>query len=212
MRTLTTDQRTPEWVAARVGFLCASRASDMLATVKDGEAAKRRDLRLQIVCERLTGQSQDDNYVNAAMQRGIDKEADALGAYEVSSGNLVSTTGFIAHDELMAGCSPDGLIGEKGGLELKCPKSATHLGYLRSGKVPSAYLAQILHSLWVTGRDWWDFASFDDRFPEPLQLFCVRVQRNEDEIEAYDKVARFFLKEIEAEVSSVAEMARKAAA
>ncbi len=212
MRVLCDEQRTPEWIAARVGFLCASRASDMLATVKDGEAAKRRDLRLQIVCERLTGQSQDDTYVNAAMQRGIDKESEALGAYEVLSGNLVSTTGFLAHDDVMAGCSPDGLIGDKGGLELKCPKSATHLGYLRSGKVPSAYLAQILHSLWVTGRDWWDFASFDDRFPEPLQLFRVRVLRNEDEIEAYDKVARFFLKEIDAEVETVAEMARKAAA
>lgn len=184
----------------------------MLATVKTGEAAARRDLRLQIVCERLTNQSQDDTYVNAAMQRGIEKEADALGAYEVLTGNVVSTTGFLAHDELMAGCSPDGLIGDKGGLELKCPKSATHLGYLRSGKVPSQYLAQIALSLFVTGREWWDFASFDDRFPEPLQMFCVRVTRASVDTTAFEASVRAFLKEVDAEVEAVAEMARQAAA
>lgn len=212
MRILTTEQRTADWYQARVGFLCASRAADMLATIKSGEAAARRDLRLQIVVERLTNQSQDDTYVNAAMQRGIDKEADALGAYEVASGNLVSTTGFLAHDELMAGCSPDGLIGDTGGLELKCPKSATHLSYLRSGRVPSLYLAQITQSLLVTGREWWDFASFDDRFPEPLQLFCVRVNRADVDMKAYELAARLFLNEVQAECDAVAEMARKAAA
>lgn len=125
---------------------------------------------------------------------------------------LVSTTGFLAHDELMAGCSPDGLIGDKGGLELKCPKSATHLGYLRSGKVPGQYIAQITQSLLVTGRDWWDFASFDDRFPEALQLFCVRVNRADVDLKAYELAARLFLNEVQAEVDAVAEMARKAAA
>lgn len=212
MRTLTADQRTAEWHQARVGMLCASRAADMLATVKVGEAAARRDLKMQLVCERLTGQSQEDGYINAAMQRGIDKEADALGAYEVLTGNVVRTTGFLAHDELMAGCSPDGMVGEDGGLELKCPKSATHLSYLRTGKVPSAYLPQITHSLWITGRAWWDFASFDDRFPEPLQLFCLRVKRSDIDVQAYDLAAQLFLSEIDAEVNAVAEMARKAAA
>ena len=184
----------------------------MLATVKTGEAAARRDLRLQIVCERLTGQSQEDGYVNAAMQRGIDKEAHAFVAYEALTGNLASVVGFLAHDTLMAGCSPDGLIGDKGGLELKCPKSSTHLGYLRSGRVPSAYLAQITHSLWITGYDWWDFLSFDDRFPEPLQMFYRRVRRTDVDIPAYELAARLFLSEIQAEVEAVAEMARKAAA
>ena len=152
MIIVTTDQRTPEWQGARIGKLTGSRASDMLATIKTGEAAARRDLRLQLVCEILTGQSQEDGYINAAMQRGIDKEADAFAAYEAVTGELAAPVGFLAHDTLASGCSPDGEVGGyRGILELKNPKTATHIGYLRSGKVPSLYLPQITHNLWITG-------------------------------------------------------------
>lgn len=213
MRILTTDQRTDEWRQARVGMLTASCAADMMATIKTGEAAARRDLRLRLVVERLTGQSQEDGYVNAAMQRGIDKECDALAAYEALTGNLVSPVGFLAHDTLPTGCSPDGQIDNFTGLlELKCPKSATHLSYLRTpGRVPKEYLHQIVHALWITGAQWCDFLSFDDRFPLPLQTFYVRVPRNETDLTAYEIMVRSFLAEVERECKEVDTLAGAAA-
>ena len=102
----------------------------------------------------MTGIPQDDDngFVNAAMQRGIDMEGAAIEAYEAATGALVRRTGFISHDELAAGCSLDGDIDDCTGiLEVKCPKSATHLATVRSGAVPSSYLPQITHNLWVTG-------------------------------------------------------------
>ncbi len=204
MRVLCTEQRVPEWYQARVGKLTGSAAGDMLARIKTGEAAARRDLRTRLVCERLTGQSQEDGFVSPAMQHGIDTEARAFAAYESVAGHLVNRVGFIAHDVLEAGCSPDGEIGGFVGLvELKCPKSATHLKYLRTGAAPSDYLPQITHNLWVTGAQWCDFVSFDDRFPPALQLFLVRVDRNETEIAAYEVIVRAFLTEVEKELAEL---------
>jgi hypothetical protein len=196
-------QRSEEWFAARAGRLTASNARDMLATIKSGEAAARRDLRMRLVVERLTGTAQDDGYVNDAMQRGIELEPDALAAYESLSGNLASAVGFLAHTDLMAGGSPDGVIGDFDGLvELKCPKSATHFGYLRNGVVPVDYLPQLTHLLWLTGCPWIDFLSYDPRFPKKLQTFYVRLERDEKAIEEYDAKVRAFLDEVDREVSA----------
>ena len=203
------EQRSPEWFAARLGRLTGSRAGDMLATIKSGEAAARRDLRMQLVCERLTGQVQEDGFINAAMQRGIDCEPLAFAAYEAQSGNMVQRTGFLSHNEHLAGCSLDGHVGDFTGIvELKCPKSATHLRYLRGTGVPAEHLPQILHNLWITGAAWCDFVSFDDRFPEPLQLFVARVQPvTEFEIGDYRVKALAFLAEVERDVLAVQTMA-----
>src|SRR6476620_6796433 len=109
----------------------------MLATIKTGEAAARRDLRTQLVVERLTGQPQEDSFLNAAMQWGIDHEADAFAAYEAHSGNLVRRTGFLMHTSLMVGCSLDGDVEDFAGIvEIKCPKSATHYGYIKTKELP----------------------------------------------------------------------------
>lgn len=206
MIEVCTEQRVPAWYQARLGKLTGSVAGDMLARIKTGEAAARRDLRLRLVCERLTGTSQEDVFVNAAMQWGIDKEADAFAAYESATGHLVNRVGFLAHESLEAGCSPDGEIGGYVGIvELKCPKSATHLKYLRAGTVPSDYLPQITHNLWITGAAWCDFASFDDRFPPSLQLVRVRVERNQADIDAYELMARAFLVEVEKELAELSE-------
>ncbi len=202
------EQRSPAWFAARLGRLTGSRAADMLATIKTGEAAARRDYRTQLVCERLTGQLQEDLFVNAAMQRGVDCEPLAFAAYEARTGQMVQRTGFCAHIEHMAGCSLDGHIGDFDGLiELKCPKSATHLKYLRSGDVPAEHLAQMTHNLWVTGAAWCDFVSYDDRFPEALHLFVVRLARDEAAIAAYAEKALAFLAEVTRDVEVVSTMA-----
>lgn len=205
---VTADQRSPEWFTARLGRLTGSRAADMLATIKSGEAAARRDLRTQLVCERLTKTLQEDAFINAAMQRGIDLEPAAFAAYEAKTGQMAQRTGFLAHDLLMVGCSLDGHVGDFDGiLECKVPKSATHLRYLRGGVVPSDYVPQITHNLWVSGAAWCDFLSFDDRFPAQLQTFLVRVNRADVDLAAYETKALAFLAEIEREVEAVATMA-----
>ena len=205
------EQRSPEWFAARLGRATGSRVSDILATIKTGEAAARRDYRMQLVCERLTNQLQEDGYVNETMQRGIDLEPKARDAYERQTGRFVQTTGFLAHTEHLAGCSLDGHVDDFAGIiELKVPKSATHLRYLKAGVVPPEHLPQILHNLWISGASWCDFVSFDDRFPEPLQLFVARTKRFEDVIGGYAAKAIAFLAEVERETLAVRTMANPA--
>lgn len=204
-RIVEAGQRSAEWFAARAGRLTGSCAKDMLAKVQSGEAAARRDLRTRLVVERLTGEPQEESaFVNAAMQRGIDKEPEAFAAYEAETGLVVRRTGFLAHTELMVGCSLDGDVDNFAGIiELKCPKSATHLGYLRAGGLPSPHRPQVLHNLWATGAQWCDFASYDDRFPPHLRLFRVRVERNEQDIAEYAAAATAFLAEVEREYQSL---------
>lgn len=210
---VTPDQRTDAWRAARLGLLTGSCAADMLAKIKTGEAAARRDLRMRLVCERLTHVSQEDGYVSKDMQRGIDRERDACAAYEAATGVLVRPVGFLAHPTLSAGCSPDGEIDHYTGiLEVKCPKSATHLKYLRARQVPPEYAPQILHNLWITGAAWCDFFSFDDRFPAQLQQMCVRVSRADADLKAYELLVRMFLAEVEREYDDVAKLADMVAA
>jgi putative phage-type endonuclease len=199
------DQRSDAWFKARAGKLTGSRACDMLATIKSGEAAARRDYRTQLVVERLTGQPQEDGFINAAMQRGIDLEPQAFRAYEALTGTMAVRTGFLAHNSLMAGCSLDGHVDSFAGIvEIKCPKSATHLKYWRGdGKLPAEYLPQVTHNLWITGAAWCDFLSFDDRFPADLQTFLVRVKREDVDIAGYEKAALAFLAEVDAEVKEL---------
>jgi len=120
-----------------------------------------------------------------ALQWGSDVEPFAREAYELETGNLVTECGFIVHAEFeCAGVSPDGLIGTEGGLEMKCPKSSiVHVERFISG-VPDEYLPQIQGGMWVTGRKWWDFVSFDPRMPESHRLLIVRVERDQEYIDA----------------------------
>lgn len=205
------EQRSPEWFAARAGRLTGTAGKDMLATIKSGEAAARRDLRTRLVCERLTSTPQEDGFVSKEMQRGIDLEATALAEYEAITGFVVRRTGFLSMTEHMAGCSLDGDIDNFTGLlEIKCPKSATHLSYLRRPCAPSEYVPQLRHNMWVTGAQWVDFCSYDDRFPPELQFFHVRVLANELDIPGYEKEAIKFLAEVEAELAEIVKL-RKAA-
>lgn len=209
-------QGSPEWFLARCGRLTGSVAADVLAEIKKGEAAARRNLRVKLVVERLTGQPQEDGYVSFDMQRGKDLEPEAFRAYAIDSGEMAQTYGFLSHDGLPVGFSPDGIVGDfEGLLELKCPKSATHLGYLRAGVLPADYKPQVLHGLWVTGAQWCDFCSYDPRFTPDLQLFRVRVERTPDvelEIAAYRECALKFLTEVDDELSAVLSLRKGAAA
>ena len=211
---MNADQRSPEWFQARAGRLTGSRAADMLSKIKTGESAARRDYRLQLVCERLTNQPQEDGFVNAAMQRGIDMEPFARAAYESKTGNVAVQTGFLRHITHQAGCSLDGHVQRQrsvnawgnqfaGIVELKCPKSATHLRYLREGVLPKEYVPQVTHNLWISGAEYVDFLSYDDRFPSDLQVFYVRVMAKDLDLAGYEQSALAFLAEVDNEVNAL---------
>lgn len=202
-------QRSEAWFQARLGRVTGSVADDMLAMGRKGaESVGRRDLRIRLALERLTGAPQDDVYTNAAMQWGIDHEPAAFAAYQAVTGDFAERTGFLAHTELMAGCSLDGHIGDFDGLlEIKCPfKSAVHLENLRAGVVPPEYMPQITHSLWMTGAAWCDFLSFDPRFDADRQTMLVRVPRASVDLKAYELVLRNFLAEVERELATTKQL------
>lgn len=205
-------QRSPEWVAARLGRLTGSRAADMLATIQKGEAAGRRNLRVQLVLERITNRSQDKAFVSAAMQEGIDREAAAYAYYEASTGQLLTRTGFLSHRTILAGCSLDGHVGNfEGIIEIKCPLAATHLEYVKTGVIPGEYQKQITHGLWISGAAWCDWLSFHPDFPEPLQGKLVRVLAKDLDLAAYEAQAVKFLAEVAAEVATVEALVQREA-
>lgn len=203
-QVIEAEQRTPEWFSARAGRATGSRAADILAKIKSGEAAGRRNYRTQLVAERLTGKPQEDGFVSKEMQRGIDLEPAARAAYEAHTGMLVRETGFLSMSEYLAGCSLDGDIEEFRGItSFKCPNSSTHVTYIREARLPPVYVPQATHEMWVTGAEWYDFCSFDDRMPEWLQLFTVRVYRNEFDLKGYESEILRFLAEVDAEVETL---------
>lgn len=176
-------QGTEEWRAARAGKITASRFADVMAKIKTGEAATRRDYRWELLTERLTGLP-CEGYSNRAMEWGTQHEAEAREAYETETGNLVQQAGFILHpDHPTVGCSPDGLVGDDGGQEIKCPfSSVVHVQTLKGG-MPSEHKAQVQGTMWITGRKYWDFVSYDPRMPEHLRLYIERIARNDAYIE-----------------------------
>lgn len=202
------EQRSAEWYAARAGVLTASEAGDMLAKPlkSGGEPACRRDLRVRKALERLTGKpGEDAGLVSFDMKRGAEMEPDAFAAYESETGQIVQRVGFLRHVVLPVGCSPDGIVGDfAGGLELKCPKQATHWGYLQlGGTLPADYLPQVTHSLFVTDMPWWDFVSYHPDFPEPVRLYRVRVMRADVDLKGYELAFSLFWTEVERELAAM---------
>ncbi len=211
-RVVDCEQRSPEWYAARAGRATSSKADAILAKPRSGsgEAVTRRDYRLQLAVERLIGAPQEDGFTNADIRRGIELEPKARGAYEAATGEIIDQVGFLSMLEYLAGCSPDGRV--KGGIAgFKCPKSATHVDYLKRNRVPPEYVPQATHELWVVDdAEFYDFVSYDDRLPEGLQLLVVRAYRNEFDIAAYDKEMMKFLGEVEEEVQALKKLRRAA--
>lgn len=214
------EQRSPTWFQTRAGLVTSSDAPSMLAVPKKKglvELQEKTHLRTRKAIEILTGRSSDNGGPkSAAMFWGTETEPQAFGAYEAETGILLQRVGFVRHLALRAGCSPDGVAvqGDRivGGAEFKCPESNTHLAYLRAGVLPDDYRDQVLHDLFVTGADWWDFVSFDPRFCGPIEalsFFRVRVRREDVDLDAYELALRFFLSEVEAEAKEIAGLAAR---
>lgn len=197
-------QGSEEWRHARLGKLTASRISDALARTKSGWGASRANLMAALICERLTGRPQE-TYTNAAMVHGIETEPQARTLYELIRDVEVVQVGFIDHPTIpMSGCSPDGLVGTDGLIEIKCPSSATHIDTLLSERIPDKYIKQVQFQMACTGRHWCDFVSFDPRLPAEMQLFIARVERDPVMIAELEAETRTFLAEIEDTLSKLA--------
>lgn len=193
MRILDIQQGTPEWFAARLGKATGSRFADVLA---GGKGLTRKAYATQLALEIITGQ-QAETFASEAMQTGTEREPIARSEYEALTGNFVQEVGFCLHDSLPCGVSPDGLIDDVGGVEIKCPKERTHAEYLTLDAEPAAYTAQIQGCMWVTGRQWWDFVSFNPAFPQNAQLIVRRIQRDDAYIERLANAIELFSAEVQ---------------
>lgn len=199
------EQRSTEWFNARLGKVTASRVADVIAKTKTGYSTSRENYMAQLVCERMTG-TQGESYNNAAMQWGTDQEPLARAAYEAAKDVLVDEVGFITHPTIIAaGASPDGLVGDDGLIEIKCPNTATHIDTLLSEKVPSKYNTQMQWQMVCTGRKWCDFVSFDPRMPEGLQLFIQRVDFDAEYVKMLEAEITEFLGELETKIERLNE-------
>lgn len=202
------EQRSTEWHAARLGKLTASRIADATARTKTGWGASRDNLMATLVCERLTGVP-GESYVNGAMQWGIDHEPEARSAYEFELGLTVSEVGFVDHPSIaMSGASPDGLIGVEGCLEIKCPETKAHIDLLLTKKIPEKYIKQMQWQMACTDRLWCDFVTYDPRMPQDLQLWVLRVMRDDKMVAELEKEARVFLTELEEKVAALRAIGR----
>jgi putative phage-type endonuclease len=194
------EQRTDEWFAARCGKVTASRVSDIIAKTKSGYSTSRANYMAELLCERLTGKV-GDSFKNAAMEWGINTEPQAIAAYEASEGVLVERVGFVSHSLIpMAGASPDGLVGDDGLVEIKCPNTATHIETLLGSSIPSKYVAQMQWQMACTDRQWCDFVSFDPRMPEHMQMFCKRLTRDPAYINMLLEEITKFLSELDNQI------------
>jgi hypothetical protein len=209
MRIIDVQQGTDAWRLARAGLATASEFGAILARPKDGkgEATTRRNYRARLVVERLSGQPVSNGFESFATRQGTEREPSARAAYEITRRAFVSEVGVCVHDEIECGASPDGFIGDDGGVEIKSPELATHIEYLRRTDAPPEYKAQIQGNLWITGRRWWDFVSFNPDFPDGLRLVVHRVLRDEPYIKQLDLAVRLFMDEVRAEEAELRKLA-----
>ncbi|HEX5508450.1 MAG TPA: YqaJ viral recombinase family protein [Pseudolabrys sp.] len=196
-------QGSDEWRALRLGKVTASRVADVIAKTKSGYSASRANYAAQLIAERLTGVVAE-SYTNAAMEHGTATEPEARCAYEFYEGVSVQQVAFVPHPTIeLAGCSPDGLVGTDGLVEIKAPNTATHLDTLLGQSVPGKYETQIQFQMACTGRTWCDFVSYDPRLPEHMRLFVRRVHRNEPRIRELESEVTAFLAEITAKLAQL---------
>ena len=203
------EQGSPEWFAQRLGKVTASRVADVIAKTKTGYSTSRDNYMAQLVCERMTN-TVAESFTNSAMQWGTETEPLARAAYEAHADVLVDEVAMITHPTIEAsGASPDGLVGDDGQLEIKCPNTATHIDTLLTQTVPGKYITQMQWQMACTGRKWCDFVSFDPRMSDGLQLFVKRVDRDDAYIQMLEKEVVQFLTELDSKIKKLNELKEK---
>jgi putative phage-type endonuclease len=198
-------QRTPEWFAARLGKLTASRIDDATAKTRNGWGASRKNYMAELLTERMTGKPAPQSWAaNAAVQWGLEHERAALDVYEFENNVTVEEVSFCPHPLIdMAGASPDGLIAVDGLVEVKCPNTATHLETIISGKIDQGYVKQMQWQMACAGRLWCDFVSFDPRLEVEDQFWTARVLRDNKMIATLEAMAAEFLGELDVMVAAI---------
>lgn len=202
------EQRSDAWFAARAGRLTGSVASDMMAKIKSGEAAGRRNLRAKLVLERVTGKTQEDDFISRDMQRGLDLEAEAFGEFEALNGAILQRSGFLSMEEDF-GCSLDAYLGDFEELvSIKCPNDANHMAYVMGGKkIPKDYMEQCRHELWVTGAKRHHFMSYNPNFPAKLRVHYVTMELAQFDLVTYEAEAIKFMAEVREETEQLLRLA-----
>lgn len=212
MKVLDVEQGSHEWIAARLGKVSASRMADMTARTRSGYGASRTNYAAELIVERLTG-TPAERYTNAAMAWGTEKEPDAKDAYCFLRDAEIVPVGLVLHPTIAMACaSPDGLVGDDGLIEVKCPLSATHIDTLLSETIPEKYVKQMMWQMACTGRQWCDFVSFDPRLPAEMQVFIRRVPRDNALILELEQETVKFLAEIDQTISKLQAKFMRAAA
>lgn len=199
MKILEMEQGTQEWLEARLGCPSGSGFSKLI-TASGTPSSSAESYINDLIAELITGES-TPFHVTEWMQRGTELEPFARMNYELETDREVTEVGFCMHDILRCGVSPDGLIGDDGGIEIKCPKPSTHVKYLRKGTLPSEYKAQVMGCLWITGREWWDFMSYHPQMPNLL----IRVHRDDEYINQLERLVTHACQIIEKEVAEIKE-------
>lgn len=201
-----------EWLQCRLGKVTASRAADVVRRTKTGWAASRANYRMEIIAERLTGM-RIERYQSQAMVWGQQTEGDAIARYSATHGARVDVSSwFVPHSTIrMAGCSPDGLVGTDGMVQVKCPETKTHIETLLSKEVDEDYIKQVQWEMACCKRQWSDFISYDPRLPQSLRLFVQRVYRDDVLISSMEEMVLSFLDEIEEAIISLGGFALDAA-
>lgn len=203
-------QGSPEWHQLRLGKVTASKVADLTAKTKSGWSASRANYMSQLLCERLTGKP-TESYTNGAMQWGTETEPQARAAYAFLTDNIVTEVSFVDHPSIpMTGASPDGLVGEDGLIEIKCPNTATHVDTLLGAELEGKYIKQMQWQMACTGRKWCDFVSFDPRLPLELQTKIIRVERDDIAIAELEKLVLEFLVELTEKEHSLTKLAEAA--
>ena len=197
------NQGSQDWLNQRAGCVTASRFCDVLEIGANGKPKEARNTYLKkLVVERVTG-SATESASSVAMAWGKDAEPFARTEYEAQIGRIVMQSDFLLHPiHKYVGASPDGLIGSDGGYESKCPhNSAVHLWTIRDG-MPREHIAQVQGCMWITGRKWWSFVSYDPRMPPDLRLYVQRIDRDDIYIKALENKVLDFLAEVQIEVNT----------
>jgi len=199
LKTITYEypQRSADWFNVRLGCVTGSGVTNVFAKTKTGESEAKKKYKTKLIVERLTNESQDNDFVSSAMLWGIEKEDMARVAYQEENKVLVKQEGFIKIENEFIGYSPDGLVSENGLIEIKCPSSAKHFEYLDTQEIPKEYINQMVLGMIVTKRKWCDFISYDPRFPKSMQLFVKRIFAKDYDTEGFLKTVREFNNEVE---------------
>jgi putative phage-type endonuclease len=180
------EQGSDEWLQLRLGVATASNF-DKIITSTGKESATLDKYALQLATEQMLI-APEPSYKNDAMIRGNDLEELAREIYQEQTFNVVDQITMFKSDCGNFGFSPDGLVGDDGLIEIKCPLATTHFKYLLDNKMPSDYIQQIQAGLWISGRKWCDFVSYHPNFKDK-QLFVVRVERDEEYIAKLTQLA-----------------------